>query len=343
METKLTVEPNSISIALVENDINGDDLCVWCFPQVTALLQSIILKRSSSEGHQNPFIYLKVKNEWIYILKTPTRKEISPDLVSCSIAIISRVFNPEKFHYLSKIFIEQYVSTGDPTKILEGHLSIHINKKFTNKIGTFDSLSYNDTDAFIKESYLKELSNMLGVEMVVLWNAVLLKKRILVVGDNIDILLNVVRSLPQLAWHRKDWSILRPLVSSDQEHIDDLTHCGVFIAGTMDNTLAMKSDLYDVVLSLTERRVTVTNHAIGSMKMCSLHKEIAKIITEKAETSSYNDIIEAVYIKTNSILNNLKSISNNGEKITENAINERVSNPAAQQWLVRLATAEGLL
>jgi hypothetical protein len=343
MAEKPTGEPNSTSIALVENDINGDDLCVWCFPQVSALLQSVIIKRCSSEGQQSPFIFLKVKNDWIYILKTPTKKEISPDLVSCSIAIISRVFNPEKFRNLSKIYIEQYVSTGDPTKILEGHLSIHINKKFTNKIGTYDSLSYNDTDALIKESSLKELSNMLGVEMVVLWNAILLKKRILVVGDNIDILLNVVRTLPQLAWHRKDWSILRPLVSSDQEHIDDLTHCGVFIAGTMDNTLAMKNDLYDVVLSLTERRVTITTHAMGSMKMCSLHKEIAKIISEKAESSSNNDIIEAVSIKTNSILNNLKSISTDGEKITEIDINERVSNTAAQQWLVRLATAEGLL
>jgi hypothetical protein len=40
----------------------------------------------------------------------------------------------------------------------------------------------------------------------------------------------------------------------------------------MDQTLASRSELYDVLLSLSERRVTVTNHALAEMKMCSVHR-----------------------------------------------------------------------
>ena len=128
---------------------------------------------------------------------------------------------------------------------------------------------------------------MLGMEAVLLWNAVLLKKRILVVSEgsgnqNMMKLLNTVRSLPQLAYHRQDWGILRPLVSSSGEmdslHIDDLASCGVFIAGTVDPTLATShSSLFDVIFSLSDHRVTISDDAKSSMRMGSTHRELAQV------------------------------------------------------------------
>lgn len=125
---------------------------------------------------------------------------------------------------------------------------------------------------------------MLGLEAVVLWNAILLKKRILVVSDNIPILLDVMRTLPQLAWHRQDWQVLRPLVSLSPTHLEDLRSCGVFIAGTTNAALAAASSdrdggspMFDVVFSITERRVTISDAAAADMKMGAAHREIAQV------------------------------------------------------------------
>lgn len=52
-----------------------------------------------------------------------------------------------------------------------------------------------------------------GVHSVLIWTAMLLKKRIVVVGETAEHVLNTIRVFPQLAWARQNWSILRPLVT----------------------------------------------------------------------------------------------------------------------------------
>jgi len=57
-----------------------------------------------------------------------------------------------------------------------------------------------------------------GIHSVLIWTAMLLKKRIVVVGETVEQVVPVVRVLPQMVWARQNWSILRPLVTaSDTE------------------------------------------------------------------------------------------------------------------------------
>lgn len=288
----------------------------------------------------------------IYCLTMPLGPNIIPDVSSASICACTRSFNPEKYNAFLMVLFEQYLPNGDPTKILEGYLSIHTTGNFSNQAGTFDVSLYKDNDALklaSNSTCLQDLSEMLGVEFVVLWNAVLLKKRILVIAEDCDKLLPIVRILPLLASHRPDnYQNLRPIVSSEQEFLDDLSSCGVFIAGTLDSSLSAKSEIYDVLLSLIERRVTVTQHAMSSMKMCSVHKEVSQLVataagelsTRKASTDI--EILKTLTQKTATIISNLKGLAVN-TKLNEDIINENISNAAVQQWLVRLATAEGLM
>lgn len=334
------------SVCVVESDKNNDTLMTWSFPGVSSVLQSIIEHRSEDDGANNTYIYFKYKNEWVYLYSVPAKKNIQPDVNRTSIGIISKLFNPEKFQSIGSILAEQYVSSGDPTKLLEGYLSITTSNKFSNSAGSFDMASYNDSNAYAIVSKIKELNNMLNIDIVILWNAVLLKKRILVIGSDCSQVLSIVRTLPQLAWHRQDWSILRPLIRNEQEHIDDLVASGVFIAGTTDTSMGDKNELFDVILSLNDSRITITTHAVPTMKMCSVHREVSQLINDESEKSNTNDldVIRAVTAKTNEIIMKLKTLSSeNGNTLTEDIINSSVSNAAAQQWLIRLATAEGML
>lgn len=343
---------SSISLCLIEHDCEGTGLCVWNYPDTSIDIRTACITRCSSEGKNTPYIYFKLKNDWVYCLTMPLGQDIIPDVTSASICACTRSFNPEKFYAFLMVLFEQYLSNGDPTKILEGYLSIHTTGNFSNSAGTFDTSLYKDNDALTlatNSTSLQELNDMLGIEFAVLWNAVLLKKRILVIAEDCDKLLPIVRILPLLASHRNEnYQILRPLVSSEQEFLDDLSSCGIFIAGTLDSSLSAKSELYDVLLSLQERRVTVTQHALSSMKMCSIHKDMAQLVATAAgdvatrKGSTDNEILKQITAKTSTIISNLKSLAING-KLNEDIINEHVSNVSSQQWLVRLATAEGLI
>jgi hypothetical protein len=283
-----------------------------------------------------------------------------PSIPSASVCVITKNFNPEKWLQVLQVLFEQYSSsTSDPTKILEGYLSIITTGHFSNSAGTVELASFSDADV-VKQpsSAIKDLCSSLGIEAVVLWNAVLLKKRILVLSDSVTKLLPVVRALPLFAAHRSDFSVLRPLVSSEQEyHIEDLQSAGVWIAGTIDTDLASQSSLYDVLLNLgsgagggESPRVVVTTHAAPGMKMCGFHREVASIITELAEGGGNNnvnvtsaDIFAAVGKKTDEILASLKSLVGAEGKLSESSINGKVTNESSQQWLLRLAGSEGLV
>jgi hypothetical protein len=155
----------------------------------------------------------------------------------------------------------------------------------------------------------------------------------------------------------QDWSILRPLITSDGEYLDDLLSTGVFIAGTTDATLVTRSlsesedkdssSLFDVIYYESDRRIVVTERSKADMKMNSIHRDMASIFTELESNPDQTDqeMLKAVALKTDKILKHLKAIADDSpnQKLTEEGINENVSNENTQQWLYRVAIAEGML
>lgn len=345
MDLFTSLESKDFSVLLLEHgDFQEDTLAVWTFPSASPQIQHLACIRCAQSKDMIPFLYFKYKSEWVYCLTMPTS---FPSVPSASCCLITKNFNPEKWNAMLLVLFEQYSSSSnaDPTKILEGYLSVVTTGNFSNAAGTVDISAFPDSDADKHTNVLKELCMMLGIEAVVLWNAVILKKRILVVAESLSELMPVIRTLPQLALHRKDkFSILRPIVSSDQEmHMEDLASAGVWIAGTLDLSFAAQSTNYDVLLNLSESRVIITSHALGDMKMCSAHREIASMMTEMAEgASSSAEIAAAISNRTLEIIGQLREMSG-AEKLSESAINSKVSNATMQHWLLKLASAEGLI
>ncbi|RLN99140.1 hypothetical protein DYB28_010856, partial [Aphanomyces astaci] len=61
--------------------------------------------------------------------------------------------------------------------------------------------------------------------------------RVVVTSDNIPDLLQLTRCLPQFAWHRQDWAILRPFTRGTSAEVADLCASGVYIAGMLHSDL----------------------------------------------------------------------------------------------------------
>jgi hypothetical protein len=236
---------------------------------------------------------------------------------------------------------QQYLSNKlDPTKVLEVYLTIHT----TGEYNSYRSKPFPPEEALLRVSAMKDLASSLGPEFVILWNAMLLRKRILCISDNLEKLLLTIRSFPQLVLHRKDWGILRPIVKADIESIEDLKSSGVYVAGTTDFNMASHSDLYDVMLQLNERKVTIANHAVDDMRMNVAHRELATLVTESLENGGSNeDIIRVISQKTNQIIAQLSSLGGEGLKLSEEVLKERISNESTRQWLLKVAISESLL
>ena len=148
------------------------------------------------------------------------------------------------------------------------------------------------------------LVSTFGMETVVLYNALMLKKRVAIYSSNVDTLQTAVRyatrpsdrrrvmrstrrrgrsrltprkethaglraaavprTLPILAWHRLNWSIVRPLVDlEDEGEVAQLSNQLVYIAGFLDRAIVTREDLYDIFVDSTGRAASRTPGAVG--------------------------------------------------------------------------------
>jgi hypothetical protein len=90
------------------------------FLGVSLSTQNLIIKKINPVEQLLPYVYFKIKSDWIYIHTLPSRRDVTPDVTSVTLCAVSKIFNPERYQSLLAILIEQYLSSGDPTKILEG-------------------------------------------------------------------------------------------------------------------------------------------------------------------------------------------------------------------------------
>lgn len=93
---------------------------------VTSIIQLLCIEKCSRNEHNVPNLYFKIKSDWVYILTVQAHRDVTPEVNHVSLCLVCKVFNPEKYKAFLAILIEQYVSTGDPTKILEGYICFSV-------------------------------------------------------------------------------------------------------------------------------------------------------------------------------------------------------------------------
>ncbi|XP_022052026.2 DENN domain-containing protein 10 isoform X2 [Acanthochromis polyacanthus] len=240
-----------------------------------------------------------------------------------------------------------YIKHGSPVKMMEAYIAV-LTKGIcqSDENGSFLIKDHDVRKAYLAGS-IKDVVSQFGMETIILYTALMLKKRIVVHHPRIEALLEFTRVLPALTWHRKDWSILHPYVHLTDAELEDLKKCPGYIAGFVDPDVSNRSDLFDVFVNLSDSVITVSQSAKEAMAMGKLHKEIGQLIVQSAEDPERSDsqVIKDISVKTKEILANLVALANECEdsKITLEGLKQRHFPPATENFLFHLAAAEQLL
>ena len=348
------------SVILYECDKIGNDLMAWCYPMVEddvdQTLQRRIIehrKRLVEERGENYFVgtdnvdqdtqvesnqkekddeiylYSKYKNLWHYSKICKANTQVTPSINSFTIVLLCKNFNPEKYEALLDIFCQNYQQNGDPVGLLEIFIKVFTTSKYTASPNiTWANSLFNDSLAMIGSFTIKQIIGRLGVESVILWNALMQGKCVVVLGDDIRTVATVVRALPQFIWHRQyQWKNIRPFVNVNSAEIDeDLTTLNSWIGGFVDPSIqAGTNTQYDILFDLENGVISISDQAKDDLRMGSLHKDLSSTMIELAETKSDRDVIKGLAIKTTEIVSNLKDqfanadTSNNLVQLVENS------------------------
>ncbi|KAI5617405.1 protein FAM45A, partial [Silurus asotus] len=340
-----------LSVGLIEKDVNADTLWVWCFPAVSAELRDLLMRkcclsRDSEELHA--FVFGQYQRTWYYLTSTEVQEPTALNKVThFCIVITAKDFNPEKYAAFSRVLRRVYMKHGTPVKMMEGYIAV-LTKGIcqSDENGSFLIKDYDVRKAYLAGS-IKDVVSQFGMETIILYTALMLKKRIVIYHPRVEALLEFTRALPTLTWHRKDWSIIHPYVHLEDRELDNLRSCTGYVAGFVDPEVINRSDLFDVFVSLPDSEITVAQHAKEAMAMGKLHKEIGHLIVQSAEDADRTDaqVTKDISVKTKEILNNLASLAEEGDdtKLTLDSLKRRHLPPATENFLFHLAAAEQLL
>lgn len=345
-------------VVLTEKDKNGDVLWVWSYPSVTSEQREYVQLKAGLGVDQTSaanFVFCQWRQAWYYIMRSDCADGIVASSLSkvtdVALVLISRDFNPEKYETLCHMFMRLYMQTGSASSILEGYLSIVTQGTCdSGENGKFSSGDYDKKQAYAKVC-LKDIIQTFGVETILLYTAILLKKRIVVYcpQHSIQQLLQYTRSLPALAWHRQNWNILYPYVHLSTPEAEDLSSLSHFVAGVTEAAADGRLDMYDLFVNAPNSQISIAPHAKETFAMGKLHKDIAMAMVELAEKeqSTDQDIIKELASKTKEMLNNLKSLATTDSEgrtsLSLETLHARKMPPATENFLFCLAASEGFV
>lgn len=343
------------SLFLSERDRFGELEAVWSFPSTTTAQQQLLLEhcehrsQSGSLAEDGDSFVVKVgANEWYYSLRLPVRRlEQNIDCLECCLSLITTSsYNRVKYENVLKLLLELYMESGNPTKMVEAVMNFQAK-------GSFQSLNLKSFE-FIPTSVgsMLEVVKDYGMDMIVLYNAILLKKRVLVIGDEQRQVMTVLETLPQFAVHRKDAydQSLRPIVLSNSVHLEDLSQAGYWIASMSESSYAnvnMDKVRPDVTVNLSDKRITVAPYALNSMKLCDHHRTVSSELVQQAEQDQCTsaELIKTLSLRNSELLEKLKAVAAGaaGNFSEESFRTEEVGKESMQSFCIRVAVAEGLL
>ena len=343
--------PDLISLAFAEKDNHGELMIVWVYPKIETACRELVLTKCESVISEDETIALwfgQFQRLWHYIVATSVKGSGTLDKVSDVYAIVqAKNFNPELYHALGKVCLQEYIKSASPVNSLLNYLSV-----FTKGVCKMEDGSNFVVSEFpVKRAYLKtclkETVSLFGMEVILLYTALLLKRRIVVYSSKLSTLLDVCRSLPALVIHRLNWNIVFPLLQPSQEELEEVAQQRSYVVGVTDPTYINRTDLYDIFVNVSDCEIEINPQSKEYFQMGKFHKDLAKFMVETSndEELSDQDMIKELKRRTIDVITNLKSLDTenpDNPKISLAMLQERKLTPTMQMFLFNLALAEGL-
>jgi hypothetical protein len=111
---------------------------------------------------------------------------------------------------------------GRPIEILNATLSLATVGTITFRDQEVIPPSFDEERRSLLKTPLTDVTAIFGISSILLWHALLTKRTVLVKGPHIGQLLSIIRAFPLFAFHRQDWSILRPYITAHDLELKDL-------------------------------------------------------------------------------------------------------------------------
>jgi len=366
-------------VYVLECDSHNNKVVAWQYPECNPELGDVMLARWYPHATEKDLVRVsRFRRNWLYTstlnIFTPvelaqkgdveTAPDASPEIASrfpkvsaVAICVVSDSFSPKCFQALSDTLLSLYVADGNPLRALRCYLALFckgIYKEGDKTVFAVADYEEEDKQSIFGTFGIKDLVTVLGEEIILVYCALMMKKRVAVYAPNVAEVRDIILALPRLVEHRAHgWysQLAWPLVTGNTVEIEDVRKAGVFAAGFTDReVLNNNADLYDILVDMPSQTVTVSPNALEQFSLTKLHKEITIFLVDGATNPEKNltekQLADGLRERTKNILDKLEQLrTGEGDEkfVTMESIHEigKVSQPL-DRFLFAVAQAEDM-
>jgi len=366
-------------VHVLECDSHNNKVVAWQYPECDRELAAVMLARWTPHAIEKNLVRVsRFHRHWLYTatlnIATPvdvaqkeegeTAPDAAPEIAArfpkvsaVAVCVVTDAFAPKCFQALSDTLLSLYVADGNPLRLLRCYLAVFCKGEYKEGDKTVFAVADNKDDEskdIMGTTGIKDLVSTLGEEIILVYCALMMKKRIAVYAPTVSEVREVILALPRLVEHRAHgWysQLAWPFVTGSESELEDVRHAGVFAAGFTDmEALNSHSDLYDILVDMPSQSVTVSPNALEQFALTKLHKEITVFLVEgvsNAEKSlTEEQLAGGLKERTKNILDKLEQLrTGEGDKkfVTMDSIHEigKVS-PPLDRFLFAVAQAEDM-
>jgi len=218
---------NVCGVHVLECDSHNNKVVAWQYPECERDLGAVMLPRWSPHAVEKDLVRVsRYHRHWIYTstlnISTPvelsqkneseTAPDASPEVAArfpkvsaVAVCVVSDTFAPQLFQALSETLLSLYVADGNPLRLLRCYLALFCKGEYKEEEKTVFAVAdhiNDDKKGIMGTSGIKELVTTLGEEIILVYCAMMMKKRIAVYAPNVSEVRDVILALPRLVEHR---------------------------------------------------------------------------------------------------------------------------------------------
>ncbi|XP_044730939.1 DENN domain-containing protein 10-like, partial [Chrysoperla carnea] len=219
----------------------------------------------------------------------------------------------------------------------------------SNENGLCQIQKFNESD---QTGNIKDLIQIFQLETILIFNAILLKRRVLVYHNNLHDLLKYMKAISSLVRRRDPNFYLHPWVEDNSNELLEFKSKNWYVVGTIQKSITTKTELFDLSVNIPNAEIQIMPNAKESFTMTKTHKEIALSMVQLSQDTNVSDYdIECILSdKVDDIITQLKSLGtvdvNNGDNekfITLEHLRSKKFNANIEMFLFNLALAENII
>jgi len=224
------------------------------------------------------------------------------------VVVVSEDFSPDKYQKVGEILHLSYRKTGNPSVVLKQFLFLIVDGVcLLPKKKTFTLADYESTVPFTQHQ-IKGIISKFGLETILIYTALLRKRKIVVYHYNIDELNQFIMSLPFLVASLQNsiWNSIYPWVDLNEEEIAFMKNIPFYIMGCTQAGIENRNDLFDVFINIPAGEINVPLHAKERISMNKTHKEMAMFMVQSASSDATEEqVVDEIAKQSQTIMDKL--------------------------------------